>query len=76
VSIQSQNLSPYSLQNRSILLLLIWFKSEIVRYALPFYRNRAKAHLGLSSKVRGCNISFWRDDFANQRYNEEFTGWE
>jgi hypothetical protein len=31
---------------------------------IPFYRNRAKAHLGLSSKVRGCNISFWRDDFA------------
>jgi predicted glycosyltransferase involved in capsule biosynthesis len=43
---------------------------------IPFIANRATAHLGLSSKVRGCNISFWRDDFLKiNGYNEEFTGW-
>ncbi|TBW28452.1 glycosyltransferase family 2 protein [Gramella sp. KN1008] len=30
----------------------------------------------LSRKVRGCNISFWRNDFiAVNGYNEDMTGW-
>ena len=30
----------------------------------------------LSKKVRGCNLSFWRDDFiAVNGYNEDMTGW-
>jgi hypothetical protein len=30
----------------------------------------------VSKKLRGCNVSFWRDDFiAVNGYNEDLTGW-
>jgi hypothetical protein len=43
---------------------------------IPFLANTASSHLFLSGKVRGCNISFWREDFIKiNGYNEDFTGW-
>ena len=35
-----------------------------------------KPHEGFSSNFRGCNVSFWREDFiAINGYNEDFEGW-
>lgn len=35
-----------------------------------------KAHVGFSSNFRGCNVSFWKNDFvAVNGYNELFEGW-
>ena len=43
---------------------------------LPFLRNKFEAKPDFSSKVRGCNISYWRKDFlAVNGYNEEIEGW-
>lgn len=33
-------------------------------------------HDGISKKFRGCNVSYWREDFiAVNGYNEDFEGW-
>lgn len=43
---------------------------------IPFFSNLYKAHEGISRKFRGCNVSFWRDDFlAINGYNEDYEGW-
>lgn len=43
---------------------------------IPFLSNFYKNHDGISKKFRGCNVSYWRDDFiAVNGYNEDFEGW-
>ncbi|KAB1154765.1 glycosyltransferase family 2 protein [Flavobacterium luteum] len=43
---------------------------------VPFLSNLFKIHKGVSKKFRGCNVSFWRNDFiAINGYNEDFEGW-
>lgn len=43
---------------------------------IPFLSRLYKSHEGISKKFRGCNVSFWRDDFiAVNGYNEDFEGW-
>jgi len=43
---------------------------------IPFIANRAKKKTKRSSKLRGCNMSFWRSDFiAVNGFNEELVGW-
>jgi len=43
---------------------------------LPFLSKIYKKHLGISRKFRGCNVSYWREDFiAINGYNEDFEGW-
>jgi glycosyltransferase involved in cell wall biosynthesis len=43
---------------------------------LPFLSKFYKKHQGISKKFRGCNVSYWRQDFiAINGYNEEFEGW-
>ena len=43
---------------------------------IPFLANRYKTEDKRSSKLRGCNMSFWRHDFIKVNgYNEELTGW-
>ena len=43
---------------------------------IPFIANRAKKETKRSSKLRGCNMSFWRADFiAVNGFNEELVGW-
>lgn len=43
---------------------------------IPKLRDRYKASANFSSKVRGCNISYWREDFISVNgYNEDMEGW-
>src|SRR5690606_29045411 len=43
---------------------------------IPVFANLYKRNIGLSSKLRGCNLSFWKSDFiAVNGYNEDFEGW-
>lgn len=43
---------------------------------IPIFGDLYRAHIKLSKKVRGCNISYWRTDIiAVNGYNEDFTGW-
>ena len=38
--------------------------------------NFAKPHLTRSKKLRGCNMSFWREDFIKiNGFNEGLVGW-
>jgi len=43
---------------------------------IPFLSRLYSANNELSKKLRGCNLSLWRDDFiAVNGYNEDMTGW-
>lgn len=43
---------------------------------LPFFMNFAKTHTVRSRKLRGCNMSFWKEDFIKiNGFNEELVGW-
>tara|TARA_R110000850_G_scaffold277086_1_gene422481 strand:+ start:230429 stop:231226 length:798 start_codon:yes stop_codon:yes gene_type:complete len=43
---------------------------------LPFLMNFAKSTDTISLKLRGCNMSFWRNDFISiNGFNESFEGW-
>ncbi|MFY8187636.1 MAG: glycosyltransferase family 2 protein [Flavobacterium sp.] len=43
---------------------------------LPFLMNFAKSENKRSKKLRGCNMSFWREDFIKVNgFNEELVGW-
>lgn len=42
----------------------------------PLLSRLYKKHQGISKKFRGCNVSYWREDFiAINGYNEDFEGW-
>ena len=43
---------------------------------IPVFGKLFKKTKKLSRKIRGCNFSFWRDDFIKANgYNEDMTGW-
>ncbi len=43
---------------------------------IPVLRDNYKSSPLFSSKVRGCNISYWREDFIKVNgYNEAMEGW-
>ena len=43
---------------------------------IPFLSSLFKPHMEVSPKFRGCNTSFWKEDFiAVNGYNEDFEGW-
>lgn len=43
---------------------------------IPFLMGLQKPKDNISSKLRGCNVSFWKEDFIKiNGYNEEFVGW-
>lgn len=43
---------------------------------IPFLMNFAKHHEKRSGKLRGCNMSFWRNDFIKiNGFNESLVGW-
>ncbi|GAA3509393.1 glycosyltransferase family 2 protein [Aquimarina addita] len=43
---------------------------------IPLLANRYKTEEKRSTKLRGCNMSFWREDFIKVNgFNEALTGW-
>lgn len=53
-----------------------WIKNKGRNIHLPFLGRFYKPTNELSKKLRGCNLSYWRDDFmAVNGYNEDMTGW-
>jgi len=43
---------------------------------IPIVSGFYKPHSGISTKFRGCNVSFWREGFiAVNGYNEDYEGW-
>jgi glycosyltransferase involved in cell wall biosynthesis len=43
---------------------------------IPFLADRAQKETSRSKKLRGCNMSFWKEDFiAVNGFNENLTGW-
>jgi len=58
-----------------------WLNSGILRKSraiyIPFYTKLNKKYsTKISSKLRGCNISYWKKDALNiNGYNEDFIGW-
>jgi glycosyltransferase involved in cell wall biosynthesis len=58
-----------------------FFSKEIKKHRTRTLRINLFSHLyrpndGVPSKTRGCNLSFWRNDFiAINGYNEDFEGW-
>ncbi|WP_310557104.1 glycosyltransferase family 2 protein [Flavobacterium sp.] len=43
---------------------------------IPFFTKFLKKNHVISSKLRGCNMSFWREDIIKiNGYNEAFVGW-
>jgi glycosyltransferase involved in cell wall biosynthesis len=43
---------------------------------IPLLSKLYKIHHGISRKFRGCNVSFWREDYiAVNGYNEDYEGW-
>ncbi len=43
---------------------------------LPLISKLYKSHKNISSKFRGCNVSFWREDAIKiNGYNEDYEGW-
>jgi len=43
---------------------------------IPIFSNFFVKRQGISKRFRGCNVSYWREDFiAINGYNEEFEGW-
>lgn len=43
---------------------------------IPFFMNNPKIHDKKSSKLRGCNMSFWKEDFIKVNgFNESLVGW-
>jgi len=49
-------------------------RSRTIR--IPFLMNFAKSVDKCSKKLRGCNMSFWREDFIKiNGYNESIVGW-
>jgi glycosyltransferase involved in cell wall biosynthesis len=49
-------------------------RNRTIRF--PYLMNFAKTVSKRSSKLRGCNMSFWRSDFLKiNGFNEDLTGW-
>lgn len=43
---------------------------------IPILASLYQASARMSKKIRGCNISFWKEDIIEVNgYNEDFTGW-
>jgi glycosyltransferase involved in cell wall biosynthesis len=57
-----------------------WFSKEIKNKTrtiyMPFLSKFYKPQNKISNKFRGCNVSFWKNDFISiNGYNEDFEGW-
>lgn len=66
------------LQNK--IIKFSWLNSGLLRKTraiyFPLFNIFTKAKPQNSSKLRGCNMSYWKKDaFAINGYNEDFVGW-
>lgn len=51
-------------------------KKRLRTIRIPFMMIFAKPHATRSKKLRGCNMSFWREDFIKiNGFNENLVGW-
>jgi glycosyltransferase involved in cell wall biosynthesis len=51
-------------------------KNKTRNLHIPFLSRLYQASAGFSGKFRGCNVSFWREDFMTVNgYNEDYEGW-
>jgi glycosyltransferase involved in cell wall biosynthesis len=51
-------------------------KKRMRTIRIPLMMNFAKPHPSRSKKLRGCNMSFWREDFIKiNGFNENLVGW-
>lgn len=56
--------------------LSMLIKKRTRNLRIPFLRDRYKSSPLFSTKVRGCNISYWKKDFLEVNgYNENMEGW-
>lgn len=77
VNIQKHHL-PTLFKNKQISFSFfsIGIKKRGRTLRIPLLNNRSKKEDFRSPKLRGCNISFWRDDFLKiNGFNEALTGW-
>ncbi len=77
VNIQKEFLPTlFSKQVVSFTLFSKGIKKRTRALHVPFLSSFYQPESHLPSKLRGCNISFWKDDFIHVNgYNEELTGW-
>lgn len=51
-------------------------KKRLRSVRMPFFMSFEKAHHKISKKLRGCNMSFWKEDFIKiNGFNESLIGW-
>lgn len=51
-------------------------KKRLRSVRMPFFMLFEKEHQVISKKLRGCNMSFWKEDFIRiNGFNESLTGW-
>ncbi len=51
-------------------------KKRMRTLRLPIFMNFEKEHHQISKKLRGCNMSFWKEDFITiNGFNEALVGW-
>lgn len=51
-------------------------KKRLRTLRMPFFMFFEKEHVHISKKLRGCNMSFWKDDFIKiNGFNEGLVGW-
>lgn len=51
-------------------------KKRLRTLRMPFFMFFEKEHEHISKKLRGCNMSFWKDDFIKiNGFNEGLVGW-
>jgi len=57
-----------------------WLNNGLLRKTraiyFPFFNKQSKLETTISSKLRGCNISYWKKDALQiNGYNEDLIGW-
>lgn len=77
VNIKSNYLSKlYTSQKTTFHFLSKGIKKKTRAIYIPLLNKAYKPHVNFSNKLRGCNFSFFKQDFiAVNGYNEDFKGW-
>lgn len=74
----SERCVPKVLKNKNTNISFFHYglKKRLRNIRIPFIPVFFKSENELSHKLRGCNMSFWKDDFiAINGYNEDLEGW-